>query len=49
VRTVGLFSLVGAVVYALARRRGPAAGALAATASLAMAVVVSVLAFGLGR
>ena len=42
---VTLFSLVGAVVYALARRRGPAAGALAATASLAMAVVVSVLAF----
>jgi len=42
---VTLFSLVGAVVYALARRRGPAAGALAATASLVMAVVVSVLAF----
>ncbi|HUY35723.1 MAG TPA: DUF1559 domain-containing protein [Pirellulales bacterium] len=42
---VTLFSLVGAVVYTLARRRGPAAGALAATASLTVAIVVSVLAF----
>ncbi|HUY35791.1 MAG TPA: M56 family metallopeptidase [Pirellulales bacterium] len=42
---VTLFSLVGAAVYTLARRRGPAAGALAATASLAVAIVVSVLAF----
>jgi len=42
---VTLFSLVGAVVYALARRRGPAAGALAATASLAVVMAVTVLAF----
>ncbi|HEV3004659.1 MAG TPA: DUF1559 domain-containing protein [Pirellulales bacterium] len=42
---VTLFSLVGTAIYAFARRRGPAAGALAATASLTVAVAVSLLAF----
>lgn len=41
---VSLFSLVGLALYLLARRRGPAAGALAAAACLLMAVCVSVLA-----
>lgn len=41
---VSLFSLAGLAVYLLARRRGPAAGALAAAACLLMAVGVSALA-----
>lgn len=41
---VTLFTLAGLAVYLLARRRGPAAGALAAAACLSMAVGVSALA-----
>ncbi|HUY89166.1 MAG TPA: M56 family metallopeptidase [Pirellulales bacterium] len=41
---VTLFTVAGLVVYLLARRRGPAAGALAAAACLLMAVGVSALA-----
>ena len=41
---VTLFTLAGWAMYLIARRRGPAAGALAAAASLSMAVGVSALA-----
>ena len=42
---VTLFSVVGAVIYALARRRGPAAGSLAALASLLIVLAVTLLVF----
>ena len=41
---VTLFTFAGLAVYLIARRRGPAAGSLAASACLLMAVGVSILA-----
>lgn len=42
---VTLFAAVGAAIYAIARRRGPAAGSLAALASLLIVLAVSGLVF----
>lgn len=38
---ITLFTVIGAAVYLLARRRGPAAGSLVATAALALVMGVS--------
>lgn len=42
---VTLFAVVGAAIYGLARRRGPAAGSLAALASLLIVLAVTLLVF----